>query len=165
MKKLLLWTAALLIMASLTANAFADSRDWSLVDTKGETFATATQLGDAPALLIFWATWCAPCKKELADLKPYFDGLVDKGYHVVLISEDNAKTQSKVKPYIDSKKFTWPVLLDPSGEVLKRYGGTSLPFTVVLDKDGKAAQKFRGAISDTGALTRQLDNLRGDTGE
>jgi peroxiredoxin len=161
----LLWIAVLLSVVFVVPTAFADSRDWSLVDTDGNTFSTATQLGDTPSLLIFWATWCAPCKKELSDLKSYFDGLVEKGYHVILIAEDNAKTQSKVKPYVESKKFTWPVLLDPSGEILKRYGGTSLPYTIVIDSKGKTVQKFRGAIQNTDALTRQLESLRGGEGE
>lgn len=159
-----MWILPALALAML-APAFADSRDWSLVDLQGQNFSTTDELGDAPTLLLFWATWCAPCKKELADHKPFLDNLAAKGIHVILISEDTPKTQGKVKPYVDSRNFTWPVLLDPDGEVLKRYGGTSLPYSVILDKDGKAVQKIRGALKDTAALEKQLTDLLGGTGE
>ena len=66
---------------------------------------------------------------------------MERGVHVILIAENNAKTQSQGQALRRIKKFTWPVLLDPKGEVLKRYGGSLLPYAVVLDKDGKACSR------------------------
>jgi cytochrome c biogenesis protein CcmG, thiol:disulfide interchange protein DsbE len=165
-KKVCVSALAMALIFAFSAIAFADSsRDWSLMDTRGESFKLSSVLGEKPAMLVFWATWCAPCKKEMADNQAVFDTLAAHGVNVILVSEDTQKTQAKVKPYVDSKGFTWRVLLDPDGEVLKRYGGLSIPYTVVLDKQGNAVQKYRGAVKDTEALTKQIDSLLGRAGE
>ena len=131
----------------ITANA--DSRDWTAPDIKGERFKLSEHLGEQPFVFVFWATWCVPCKKEMDELRGMFEGLMDKGVNVIFISEDTQKSQAKVKPYVESKGYKWPVLLDPDKEILKRYGGTDyIPYTVVLDRDGKVISKTRGAIKD-----------------
>jgi peroxiredoxin len=101
----------------------------------------------------------------MSDNQALFDSIAAQGVNVILVSEDTQKTQAKVKPYVDSKGFTWHVLLDPDGEVLKRYGGTSIPYTVLLGKDGTPVQKYRGAIKDVEALTKQINSLLGRAGE
>ncbi|MBI5059210.1 TlpA family protein disulfide reductase [candidate division KSB1 bacterium] len=147
------------LLALLSVSAFADSRDWSLQEVKGGTFKLSENLGESPVLLVFWATWCEPCKKEIAEQRPLFDSYISKGVRVVLVSVDTQKTQAKVKPYVDSKKLPWPVALDPNSEVLKRYGGTSVPYTVLLDKHGDAKLKIKSAIKDSKNLTTQIDQL------
>ena len=159
----------LLVAASVTA-AFAppisaESNNWSLQDTQGETFQLAAELMDRPVLLLFWATWCSPCKKELQDQRELLDSYVERGVAVLLVSEDTQRTQAKVKPYVESRGYRWRTLLDPQGEVLKRYGGTSLPYAVLLDRQGQPLQKTRGALRNTATLTAQIDKLLKADGE
>jgi peroxiredoxin len=154
---LLAFAFALLVI--IVPLGWAASDQWSLPDTKGETFKFADDSTRTPTLLIFWATWCIPCKKEMSDNKALFTAYEKRGVSVLLISEDNARTSSKVKPYVESKRFTQRVLLDATGEVMKRYGGSALPFTVLLDGQDNVVEKFPGAIKDTDALTKQIDQL------
>ena len=154
---LILFVAMLSGVAMLPA--FADSRDWTVQSAKGEKFTLSDNLGDKPLVLIFWATWCTPCKKEMDEQRGLFDSLVEQGVHILLVSEDTQKSQAKVKPYVESKGYAWPVLLDPDGEVLKRYGGTSIPYTVVLDKNGGVQSKMRGAIKDANQFRSLISSL------
>jgi peroxiredoxin len=151
--------AAVSVMAVFVPPSGAAVNDWSLQDTHGKTFQLASELMDRPVLLLFWATWCAPCKKELQDQRELLDSYAEKGVTVLLVSEDTQKTQAKVKPYVESKGYSWRTLLDPQGEVLKRYGGTSLPYAVLINQQGQPLQKIRGALRRTAALTAQIDKL------
>ncbi len=154
--------ALLLVVSASVISAQADSRDWSLKDMNGGTYSLTTDAAGAPTLVVFWATWCVPCKKEINDHQALLNEFVTKGVKVVLVSEDNPKSQSKIKPFIESKSYTWPVLLDPDGALLKQYGGTSIPYTVLVDKNGNSEMKIRGAISDTKALSNKVNELLGN---
>jgi peroxiredoxin len=157
-----MFSSILLGMALISMAAppvHADSRDWTLQDTKGEKFTLSDNLGGKPLVLVFWATWCTPCKKEMDEQRGLFDSLVEQGVNVILVSEDTQKSQAKVKPYVESKGYSWPVLLDPDGEVLKRYGGTSIPFTIVMDKEGTVQSKMRGAIKDADQFRSLVSGL------
>jgi cytochrome c biogenesis protein CcmG, thiol:disulfide interchange protein DsbE len=157
--KFFLVAIALLVIA--LPQLRADSKDWTLQDMQGEKFTLSENLGDSPVIMLFWATWCSPCKKELDDYRKMFDEYQEKGVKVIAISEDNQKSQAKVKPYIESKGYTWKILFDPDGSLLKRYGGTSIPYSVVLDKTGSPQMKNQGAIKDQKKLADKLDALMG----
>ncbi|MFZ5433696.1 MAG: TlpA family protein disulfide reductase [Calditrichota bacterium] len=166
MKRLLLIAVAAFMLQTLCGEAYADSRDWSLLDMDGNTFRLASVRGDGPVLLMFWATWCIPCKREFAKHEDLLNDYVKKGVHVILVSEDNSRTQARVKPFIEAKKYKWPVLLDPDGAVLKRYGGTTLlPYTVLLDQNGATAKTILGELKKTDVLTAEIDKLLGADGE
>ena len=149
----------IVLIASMNSIVQADSRDWTLQTTKGEQFNLSEHLGGKPVVLVFWATWCTPCKKELDEQRGLFDSLTEEGVQVVLVSVDNQKSQAKVKPYVESKGYQWPVLLDPDNEVLKRYGGINVPYTVVLDADGNAQSKMRTAIKDVNQFRSLINSL------
>jgi peroxiredoxin len=154
------------LLALPIVSSFADSRDWNLQDIKGERYRLSEHLGSSPFVLVFWATWCVPCKKEMDDQRPLFEGLMKQGVNVLFVAEDNQKSQAKVKPYVESKGYKWPVLLDPDGEILKRYGGTtSIPYTVVLDRDGAVQSKLRGAIKNADNFRNQVTKLMEKSGE
>jgi peroxiredoxin len=155
------FVALLIALAAVGFATYANGapNDWFLLDTKGESFRLSSELTGRPVLLLFWATWCAPCKKEIQDQRNLFASYAKKGVNVLLVSEDTQRTQARVKPYVESKGYAWRTLLDPQGEVLKRYAGTSIPYAVLLDAQGQPVLKLRGALRNTAALTAKVDNL------
>jgi len=52
------------------------------------------------------------------------------------ISTDSERTVAKVKPYVKSKNYDFPVLYDTSGDVARIYYARAVPFTVLIDKHG-----------------------------
>jgi peroxiredoxin len=93
----------------------------------------------------FWATWCKPCIKELPYIQRMYDEHSARGLQVLAVSIDSPKSQSRVKPFIAGRRFTFPVLLDPGQDVFaKLQGKGSVPYVVVLDAEGRIRYRHTG---------------------
>jgi len=110
-------------------NFKAENLDGDIVELSSET-------GKGPVLLSFWATWCKPCIEELNEYKKIYEEYKDKGFKMFAISTDDEKTVAKVKPFVKSKNFQFPVLLDTNSDVARLYYAQSVPYSVILDKKG-----------------------------
>ncbi len=120
--------------------------DFTLQDVDGKSFRAADYLGRQPILMDFWATWCGPCKTELPHLDDIYQDFKEQGLLFLAISEDSPRSASKVKPYVRSMNYAATVLMDPDGQVLRKYFGSSLPHTVLIDRNGKIARTFQGYV-------------------
>lgn len=96
-------------------------------------------------IISFWATWCSPCKKELENMNDVIDDW-RKNYNVQLIaiSIDDARNAMKVKPYIEGKKWDFPVLLDVNQDTKRSLNFPNVPYTLVVDQNGKIVYKHVG---------------------
>lgn len=139
--------------------AWAAPANWALKNLDGSRYSLSENVGQGPILIVFWATWCRPCKQEMREYKSIFESYQEKNIQVLAISEDNSKTQSRVAPFIKGSGYNFTVLLDPTGEVLKSYGGISIPYTVVLDSAGNVQKAYRGKIRRIDDLSALLDRL------
>jgi len=155
---------AILSFVVIVSSVQAAGRNWTLASVNGGDYSISDN-GGRPSLLLFWATWCKPCKAELDAMKGTLDDLTQRGMNVLLVSEDNQKSKSRVKPYLDTKGYGWTALHDPDGEVLKLYGGTSIPYTVMLDKDGSPVFENRGEMKDATAMLAKANQLLESAGE
>ena len=112
-------------------------------------------------IISFWATWCSPCKKELENMTDLLDDW-GKKYNVqlVAISIDDTRNLMKVKPYVDGKKWKFTVLSDVNSETRRVLNYPSVPYTLVIDKDGKIVYKHIGyQEGDEFVLEDQLKKL------
>lgn len=111
----------------------------SLKDLKGEVVNTSKISNDGkPIIISFWATWCAPCKKELNTIHDmYIDWVDETGVKLIAVSVDDERTKNRVVPYVDSKSWEYEVLLDPNSEFRRAMGVNNVPHTFVLDGEGK----------------------------
>jgi thiol-disulfide isomerase/thioredoxin len=128
----------------------------SFPDVAGVETALDSYLGK-PLVLNFWATWCAPCVKEMPDL----DLLHTKypGIQFVGLAVD---TTVNVEKFLKKLRVSYPVLIAGHGgiqqmrELGNKQGG--LPYTLVFDKDGQVAHEVLGQIKPAD-LERQLQGL------
>ncbi|MDR0385899.1 MAG: AhpC/TSA family protein [Prevotellaceae bacterium] len=89
-------------------------------------------------LLDFWASWCGPCRNANPSIVALYKEYKDKGFEIVGISLDNNK-EAWIKGIKDDG-ITWPQMSDLKGwnsEVALKYKVQGIPFTVLLDKEGK----------------------------
>jgi peroxiredoxin len=92
----------------------------------------------------FWATWCAPCVKEMPSFETLYRRFRSQGLTVLAVSLDKDRS-AKVQEFVDKYKLSFPVLLDTEGVAEKLYPSFTIPFTYVIDKQGRVAARIDGA--------------------
>jgi cytochrome c biogenesis protein CcmG/thiol:disulfide interchange protein DsbE len=97
--------------------------------------------GGRPALVVFWASWCEPCRHEAAAVERFALSPAGRGRVVgVDWSDEAASARSFVRKY----HWSFPNLRDGEGSVGYAYGLTGLPTTFVIGADGRIQQTLRG---------------------
>ena len=99
---------------------------------------------DKVIILNFWATWCAPCLEEMPAFEKLYRRYRSQGLTVLAVSLDKGDF-SKVQGFVDSNNLTFPVLIDSDGVAEKLYPSFTIPFTYVIDKEGRVAARVDGA--------------------
>lgn len=118
--------------------------DFSLRDINGQQVSLSDYEGKV-VLINFWATWCQPCQVEMPYLQKMHTDFADKGFVVLSISIDEARSASQVKPLVKRGGFTFPVLLDKDTSVVSVYNPSKiLPYTAVLDREHKIQGVHQG---------------------
>ena len=140
------------LVATIFSAMYADKqRDIMLPDLSvrlldGKQVRLSTLLEEGPLLVSFWATWCAPCKKEMIFLEEFHQKYNVNSFRVLAISTDSPKSMSKVKSYIRAKKHTFLVGIDPNQEIAKKMNALLMPTTLILNKDRKVSWYHQGFI-------------------
>jgi len=116
-------------------DADAAGADFTLKDLHGRP-VTLSQLRGKIVLVSFWATWCPPCRKEMADLDQLYAANKDQGLVILSISNEDA---DRVSTYVKSIRYRPQVLIDQGSKVAKRLHVDGLPRTFVFDREGKLA--------------------------
>jgi thiol-disulfide isomerase/thioredoxin len=127
---------------------------------RGATVAMQSLKG-RPLVLNFWATWCVPCKEEMPDFQRLAVSDLGKSVQIIGIGIDNTKN---MRAFAESLGVTY-VLLEggPVGlDLLKSLGNDigGLPYTVVLDAQGKLIAKHLGRINRDDLATAMQTALR-----
>ena len=112
-------------------------------------------------IISFWATWCVPCKKELTNMADLYDEWKKKyNLQIVAVSIDDSRSTTKVKPYVDGQRWTYDVLLDTNQDLKRQLNIQSVPFTVVVDANGKIVFMHSGYTDgDEYVLEEEIQKL------
>lgn len=137
---------------------------FSLIDAKGERISLAEYKGRV-VLLDFWATWCGGCKLEIPWYMQFDQEYRSQGLTVIGVAMDD-EGWAKVKPFLMQKKdeetggntaMQYPVVLG-SKTLARDYRLTSMPMTLLIDRNGKIALSHTGVVdrADFESHIRQL---------
>jgi thiol-disulfide isomerase/thioredoxin len=121
-----------------------DGKRWTVHENRGSVL-----------VLNFWATWCLPCRTEIPYLVKLGGEFKDRGMRIAGISLDEGGVEL-VKKFAAEYKINYPILIpDPGSPLLKT---ENVPMTLLIDRDGRLAQKYTGAVPEK-ILRQDIEKL------
>jgi peroxiredoxin len=137
--------ATLLLLASTAAGAAVQALqpapDFTLQRAEGGNLRLVEQRGQV-VLINFWASWCGPCRVEMPHLNRLHDKYKAGGFMVLGVNIDDDPRHGAATAVRWGLRF--PVLLDASKAVTRRYDLGAMPSTVLVDRDGRIRFLHRG---------------------
>lgn len=130
--------------------------DFTLTDQFGNTHTLSDYKGKT-IFLNFWATWCGPCQIEMPEIQALYEDHGQNSEDLVVIGVANPKTDDnqynqdvhieKVKQFLSDNNYTFPTVMDTTGELFYQYGISSFPTTFMIDKNGNVFGYIPGSLS------------------
>ncbi len=131
---------------NITPQAISQLLDQQLPDADGKPH-TLSQWSGKTLVVNFWATWCPPCREEMPLLDQAQTQWAGKGVQVIGIGIDEADA---IRKFRETNKLTFPLLVAGPEQIslTQQLGNTAqgLPFTVVIDSNGKLRNVKLGAF-------------------
>lgn len=133
-----------------------EAPDFTLVDQYGEEHKLSDYKGKV-VFLNFWATWCPPCREEMPDIEALYKEYGENSEDLVILSVANPKTKDnpnnndktieEVTTFMEDNGYSYPALMDTTGDVLLQYYITAFPTTFMIDREGRVIGYASGALT------------------
>lgn len=133
------------VFKAMSAPRAGDISTLSLPLDGGGTFTLGDHRGKK-VLLSFWASWCAPCRRELPALSEWAKAHPD----VAIVAVNVDREQGDARKFLDAVHFDLPVAYDPNAEHLGQYGVTSMPTMFLFDAKGALLWRHTGYSPEKG---------------
>ncbi len=144
MKRIFVAVACLFLAASLHAQELPDTQIKDVSSGKKLPFNETIEKGKV-TVISFWATWCVPCKKEIKNISlklPAWKKEADFNY--ITVSIDEARAEGLVRTYAISQGWSFPFYIDPNSDLKRSLSFQNVPYTMIIDKNGKVAFTHSG---------------------
>lgn len=132
----------------------APGYDMELTDQFGEVHTLSEYKGKV-IFLNFWATWCGPCRNEMPDIQKLYEEYSAKGEDaeaVILgiagpeIGQEGIREE--IADFMNENGYTYPVLMDETGELFSQYGISAFPTTFMIDREGNVYGYVTGQMTE-----------------
>lgn len=98
-----------------------------------------------PMIIDFWATWCKPCIEELNAInEQYADWQKETGVKLIAVSLDDAKTMTRVAPFVNGRNWPFEAYIDANGDFKRAMNVNMPPHTFVIDGKGNIVWQHVG---------------------
>ena len=115
----------------------------ALKDTAGRPHTLADYRGKV-VLVNFWATWCEPCRDEMATMRALRERLAGRPFEILTVNY--GESEAKVTTFFKSAGLDFPALLDPNQEAPKAWRVRVLPASFLVGRDGRVRYSVIGEI-------------------
>ncbi|HET6892122.1 MAG TPA: TlpA disulfide reductase family protein [Pyrinomonadaceae bacterium] len=144
MKKILFILLVVLVPVSVSAQAWVPAPPIVLKDLRGRNVRLADFKGKV-VLVNFWATWCPPCRAEIPDLVKWQRQYKRKGLQVIGVTYPPTNRR-EVQKFGRQMKMNYPVWLGSKATKALFDPGETLPFTVIIDREGNVRATIEGIL-------------------
>jgi thiol-disulfide isomerase/thioredoxin len=127
---------------------------------------SVVQIGYKEDIMVinFWATWCAPCKKEMPSLNSLAQNMKNKDIRIITVASGR-NSKEAIDNFFNSHDLdNLTKYRDPKGKMAIKYGVTALPTTVVVNPNGVEIGRIIGDIdwdtTETSAFFRKLVKIK-----
>ena len=127
--------------------------DFTLQDQYGNTHTLSEYKGKT-VFLNFWATWCPPCRKEMPDIqKLYEEYQAEEDPSVIILgiaapNYGREGSEEEIIAFLEKNGYTYPVVMDTTGEMFMQYGIYSFPTTFMIDAEGNIFGYLPGQLNE-----------------
>jgi peroxiredoxin len=136
----------LLLIVTLSFGQEKNLPKVNLKDMKNKTHSLNKLVEGQVTLINFWATYCVPCRKEMKHLNRISETYADQNVQVIGISIDDSRTVGRVKSMVKSQKLEYTILLDTEQKLYKNFNTTAMPFSILVDANGKILWEHTGYL-------------------
>jgi len=99
---------------------------------------------DGPMIINFWTTWWTFCERQLAYLDQLNKHFSKVGLKVLAVNANKPNILNQVRPYINKRKYKFPVSVDPRGKLAKTFRVVGYPSLFFVDHNGRIFHKSSG---------------------
>jgi peroxiredoxin len=110
--------------------------DFKLTTLDGQPITGTDFTGEKPLMLVFWATWCPVCKKEIPRINQMAADFGPKGLAVLAVNVGVNDSAAKAMAYRDKYDLDYPVAFDAGSKVTRAFGVAGTPTILIMDKNG-----------------------------
>ena len=115
----------------------------ALKNVDGKTYALPDYRGHV-VLLNFWATWCEPCRAEMASMRRLKEQLAGRPFAVLLVNYGEAR--ARVADFVKREPVEGTILLDPNQDAPRAWRVRVLPSSFLIGPDGRVRYNVIGEI-------------------
>lgn len=136
-----------------TESGLTPAIDFILTDQYGNTHKLSDYKGKT-VFLNFWATWCSPCRAEMPDIQKLYESAETEGEDALVVlgvaapNLGNEKSEEEIKAFLEENGYTYPVLMDTTGEVFMSYSVNAFPTTFMITREGEVFGYASGQLNE-----------------
>ena len=130
--------------------------DFSINSLDGEEICLKDYQGKKIVHLLFWSTWCPPCLLEMDKLKKLYQDIGDKPYEILAINVCLNESIKRIKKIQKQYQIKCKILLDKKGKMSKGFGVISIPYHIIINKEGVIKYRFSGLPKETTKYLKQF---------
>lgn len=117
--------------------------DVSVADLNGTDHPLRELVGGGPTVVNFWATWCAPCKRELPELAEVHEAIQPGGGRVLGIAVSSGSAE-EIRSFAEKHGVDFPIYRASQAWAGRHFGLYGLPTTLVVDATGRVHERLMG---------------------